>query len=102
MSSSRDRLLCLILWLGVSAEWIFCFVWRVCSAAVAVLGGGAISVCGVGATSVTITLFSAVGRTTLAIFVLGTALCAWIVAAFLTLIIAPVVEVPHSGQLSLF
>lgn len=100
-SSSRDRLLCLISCLGFSAG-IPGLAWGIGLEGVSFLAGAAVLAGLVGMTGLTETVVSALGITKLATFVLGGALYVWAADVFLILIIAAVVEVPQSGQLSLY
>lgn len=126
MSSSRDRLLCLISCFGGSSGGLAVVGWLVGLAgtsvlvaaavlkdlvgAVALIGSeGATTLTGLDAMTgladvkdLTKTLFSAVGTTILATFVFEATLYVCALAGFLTLIMAAVVEVPQSEQLSLY
>lgn len=100
MSSSRDRLLCLISCVGSSAG-IASLNSGNDLEEVSFLAGTMVLAGLVRKFGLTETVISALGITTWATFVFKGALYIWAAGPFFIFIIAAVVEVPQSGQLSL-
>ena len=100
MSSSRDRLLCLISCVGSSTGIASLNSGN--DLGEVSFSAGTMALAGLmGIIGLTETVISALGITTWATFVFRGALYMWPADTFLIFIIAAVVEVPQSGQLSL-